>query len=315
MRRLLFALIAFVFAAPFSQMASAADMPIKAPVVPAAIPLSWTGFYAGLNVGYGWGRSGNDWNYFAPGIGGAPALQTICAPAGFAFCAIGSDSNKLKGVIGGAQLGYNWQWARYVAGLETDFQFSGQRGDAISRVINGTNGIAFGIPVTGTVTGTYTEKITWLGTLRGRVGYTFDPVLLYVTGGLAYGRITTIGSATALGSNVGPGCVPLQPLGAQCPLATWDKGVTKAGWTVGAGAEGVITGNWSWKVEYLHVDLGKTGTTFPTLPGCYGGIIIVGGGAAANCNLYPAGSGIIRSRITDEIVRVGVNYRFAAAGR
>ena len=84
----------------------------------------------------------------------------------------------------------------------------------------------------------------------------------------------------------------------------------EAGWTLGVGAEGAITGNWTWKVEYLHVDLGSVSTTFATLPGCFGGILIIGGAGAANCAPALAGAGTIRSRITDEIVRVGINYRF-----
>ena len=93
----------------------------------------------------------------------------------------------------------------------------------------------------------------------------------------------------------------------QCPFASWSNGTTKVGWSLGVGAEGALAGNWSWKIEYLHVDLGHITTNFATLPGCYGNSLP---GIAAACAPIAAGSGTIKSRITDEIVRVGINYRF-----
>jgi len=78
-----------------------------------------------------------------------------------------------------------------------------------------------------------TTRNDWLGTVRGRVGYAFDRFLPYVTGGLAAGDIhaTTPGFAGATQTNLG--------------------------WTIGAGMEVAIAGNWSAKAEYLHVDLGS----------------------------------------------------------
>lgn len=73
---------------------------------------------------------------------------------------------------------------------------------------------------------------------------------------------------------------------------------------IGAGAEGIISGPWSWKVDYLHVDLGKATTAFTTLPGCYGGTL---GKICFNVN--PSIATITHS-VTDEIVGVGINYRF-----
>jgi outer membrane immunogenic protein len=78
-------------------------------------------------------------------------------------------------------------------------------------------------------------KNTWLGTVRGRLGYAIDRFMPYVTGGLAVGdiknNISGIGSASD----------------------------TKAGWTVGGGLEYAFNGPWSAKVEYLYVDLGRGG--------------------------------------------------------
>jgi outer membrane immunogenic protein len=77
----------------------------------------------------------------------------------------------------------------------------------------------------------------WLGTFRGRLGYAVDRVMPYVTGGLAVGDIHA--NATGFGG-------------------TSD---TNAGWTVGAGLEAAVAGNWTAKIEYLHVDLGSIGCT------------------------------------------------------
>ncbi len=300
MKKLLLGSIALV-ALSSGSSAPAADMAVKAPVYKARPPVygySWTGFYVGANVGYSWGRSSNDWNFFAQN---SVTLSTICTGPGGgsnAFCATGSDSNKLNGAIGGFQAGYNWQTGSFLAGIETDFQFSSQKGDQtfITRFSTGTiNDLANAF---GTLSANYTEKLTWLGTARGRIGFTADRWLVYATGGLAYGEVSVSGSATATGN--GATCTA-----GVCPLASWSNRVTKAGWTVGAGVEGAINDNWSLKVEYLHVDLGNVGTTLATLPGAYGNASPAGAFITAF-----AGSGTINSRVTDEIVRVGINYKF-----
>jgi outer membrane immunogenic protein len=302
MKRVVFAGAAFLMLAEAPGMA--ADMAVKSPVYkapPSVVASSWTGFYVGANVGYSWGRSGNDWNIFSPSnaaaIAGATTCNTDGGGAAHAICWIGSDSDKLKGVIGGLQAGHNWQSGYFLAGIETDFQFSGQKGDQTF------NSVAFAgaaAPATASLSATYTEKLLWLGTLRGRLGFTADRWLIYTTGGLAYGRVTINGSATATGNtffadNV---CGPII-----CPLASWSNSVTKAGWTIGAGVEGAISDNWSLKVEYLHVDLGQVSTTFATLHGCFGNAVV--------CSIQAAGTGAISSRVTDEIVRIGINYKFS----
>ena len=91
-------------------------------------------------------------------------------------------------------------------------------------------------------------------------------------------------------------------VGGLCPLGSWSTATTKAGWTVGIGAEGPVGGNWSWKAEYLFVDLGNINTAFPTGLGNFGSTSAIIG--------LSAGTGTISSRITDNIVRVGLNYQF-----
>lgn len=189
MKRIISAGIATAALLGFIGQASAADMarplPTKAPAYVQQY-YNWTGFYAGINGGGGWGSSNN------------------------------VDSS--GGVFGG-QLGYNWQAGQAVFGIETDIQWSGIEG-------TGTVGL---IPLT--------AGSDWFGTVRGRIGYAWDRVMLYGTGGLAYGNIH-----------------------ANSPFASTDT--TNAGWALGGGVEFALAGPWTAKVEYLHVDLGDT-----TLPG------------------------------------------------
>src|ERR1043166_790855 len=102
MKKLLLAACAFgVLTGP----GVAADMPLKAP--PAVVPLwTWTGFYAGVNVGYSWGRS--------------DTTVTVTDATTGALLAVGSSRFDLTGPIGGGQIGYNWQTGNWVLGIETD---------------------------------------------------------------------------------------------------------------------------------------------------------------------------------------------------
>jgi outer membrane immunogenic protein len=286
-----------VLAAVISTPVLAADMPLKAPPLPPSAVFSWTGFYGGANVGYSWGNSSNNWNIFAANSGGS----AVCPPTGGALCVAGTDSNHMNGVIGGLQIGYNWQTGRYVFGIETDFDATGQRG---TQTFNGANP-AF--PISGVTAApaaaAYTEKLSWLGTLRGRVGIASDRTLFYATGGLAYGEIKSTGSATITGTTIAPNPPCTAAVPATCPLGNWSNSADKAGWTLGGGIEQAFAGNWSVKVEYLYVDLGRVNTTFATSPTC-------AGGTGLPCLLIGPGTGTVSSRITDNIVRVGINYKF-----
>ena len=186
-----------------------------------------------------------------------------------------SGSQHIDGVIGGGQIGYNWQVGNlWVFGFETDFQGSGGKGsDSFIKTgvdICNDNCIAV-------VNGTLETKILWFGTARGRFGVLVSPaLLLYATGGLAYGRISASGT----------GAENLTP-------ASWSFGtsVTKTGLALGAGFEGTIPtfGNLTWKFEYLHIDFGTLGGT----------------GVTPNFTSTYNWS----TSVTDNIVRVGVNYR------
>jgi outer membrane immunogenic protein len=284
------AVSALLIAAPLSA-ASAADMPLKAPPAPAPV-YSWTGFYGGVNVGYSWGRSSTDWSYFAPNI---TSGSTVCGAG--AYCISGSGTENLNGVIGGFQAGYNWQTGNLLAGIEADFQGSGQRGTQ-----DFTTPFTASAGAPGTGSESFTEKLRWFGTLRGRIGYAPGQWLFYATGGLAYGRVTVDGSMAATGffSPFVPGSPPC-PAGTLCPVANFSNSATKAGWTLGVGTERALDGHWSFKAEYLFVDLGSVTTSFSGVPGCFGN--------AGICNNTAAGAGTISNRITDNIFRVGLNYK------
>jgi outer membrane immunogenic protein len=129
-----------------------------------------------------------------------------------------------------------------------------------------------------------TQKLPWFGTLRARLGMEpTDHWLLYVTGGLAYGEIKSTGTITT--TTAFPGGPVLA-----AAAATSSINSTRAGWTVGGGVEGVISGPWTAKIEYLYMDFGRFNNTF------------LGIGPS-----FPAIA--TSSHVTDNILRVGLNYR------
>jgi outer membrane immunogenic protein len=262
--------------------ASAADLPVRPPApAPVMAPIwNWNGFYIGINGGYSWGRAGRDVTFFNP-VNGAPI---VVAGTGTT-----SDSNLNGGLFGG-QIGYNWQTSNWVFGLETDAQWTGQKGSATAlcpaTAVGGPclPGLTF-VPAGALGTAaTLDQKLQWFGTFRGRVGVTVTPsVLLYATGGGAYGSIKT-----------DIGIAGFTPAGAPI-VAAGSSSDTRFGWTVGAGIEAMFAANWSAKIEYLYMDLGRVSSTasFPTAAGIPIGISL-------------------NSRITDNIIRAGINYNFSA---
>jgi outer membrane immunogenic protein len=159
MKRYLLAACAGLLALAMAAPSFAADLPrpgyhsayrpaYKAPFYVA--PFSWTGFYVGINGGYGWGTS--DWS-----------------------SAVTSGSAKPKGALVGATLGYNLQTGVWVWGLETDVDATW-----LKNTVVGT-GVCAGV-------GCETNN-SWLGTTRLRIGYAWDRFMPYITGGAAYGNI------------------------------------------------------------------------------------------------------------------------------
>ena len=192
-------------------------------------------------------------------------------------------------MIGGIQGGYNWQGGNWVGGIEADIQISGQ-GATPSYLCPGAvcnPGIAdFAAPVTATFD--QGHKLDSFGTLRGRFGTTITPdVMVYATGGLAVGSIRSTVRLAGVGFDAdgNPGAVS----NAVSVLTQ------KAGWTAGAGLEGRLFGNVTGKIEYLYMDFGTISTSV-TNP--------------FNATPVTLSS---NSRITDNIVRVGLNYKLDPA--
>ena len=250
------ALASIAFDLGLAQLASATELappPPHAPKAvrqaappapaPAAAPSpNYTGFYAGLNGGGGFENTINN------GV-------TFCSFFGFG-CSLaipGQLNTRPSGFIGGGQIGYNWQAGLFVWGVETDFQWANITGSATV-----TNSTQLDSLTTTTVTAAGSQKIDWFGTLRGRLGWTpTPPLLIYATGGLAYGHVKTDVSFTGQSPiSFFPG-VPAAPFGGASAVT---KNDTRAGWTVGGGAEWMFASQWSIKAEYLFYDLGTEST-------------------------------------------------------
>jgi outer membrane immunogenic protein len=193
---------------------------------PPSCDYTWTGFYLGAHVGYGWGV-------------GDTSFDPLPTPAAFGALDPESLGSNADGIFGGGQIGYNYQWNKLVFGVETDFSgadFSGTKHRSpIPAFGGGSNPDEL----------TAHQDTDWFGTFRGRLGFTpMCRLLLYGTGGLAFGH-THYFANTDFGSIDYP--------------ASSDE--TNVGWTAGGGLEYALSQHWSVKAEYLYVDLGDHGFT------------------------------------------------------
>ncbi len=249
--------------------ASAADMPpryTKAPVVVAPVA-TWTGCYIGVNAGYSWG-DGSSSLALQPSLAAWTALDP-----GFAVFD-GRYAGSPSGALGGGQAGCNYQSGMFVVGIEADIDYLGAS-KTTSRA-----GIVQGDPYAGTVS----QKLDWLGSVRGRVGISPESNwLLYATGGLAYGNTSFSHQHVRTDTNQG--------------FAGALDNDFRTGWIVGAGAEYMVTPNWTVKGEYLYYDLGSTrvvGLLFNQLANGFGA------------------DGLYTTR--GSIARAGLNYKFGWGG-
>jgi outer membrane immunogenic protein len=248
----------------FGSVASAADLPVKAPPAPVPQVWNWSGFYIGGNVGGSFSDNNIDYDmpFTTPGnsfgscgvVTGTPVLS---GPNPFD---LSSNCSGGSSVIGGGQIGYNWQMAAWVFGLEADGEW--QKVIAHSFVRFGSNPAA-GAPMGSVATDTayFRSEQDALGTFRGRIGWSGGNWLVYATGGLAVGGVKH--SATEV----------LSP-GIACPVVsgncrTGNDSTTKWGWTVGAGSELMLDRNWSVGLEYLYVDLGNSTITLAPAGGFF----------------------------------------------
>ncbi|HEX7790011.1 MAG TPA: outer membrane beta-barrel protein [Afipia sp.] len=279
MKRLLIAAAVAALGATGAHAADIAARPYtKAP--PLAAVASWTGFYAGLNVGYGFNDpvatfapndvvSANVFNFSNPNP--APSV-----------------AYDVKGVLGGAQVGYNWQVApNWLIGLEADFQGSDIKGSAA------TSYALIGRP--GQVNAE--QNVEWFGTLRARAGLlATDKLLVYGTGGLAYGSVqanSTLSNTIGYTATAGSFSAVCPPASAACYTGSTTKILT--GYTVGGGFEYAAWRNVSLKAEYLYVNLGSSNIT---------------SAAAAIGGTSSSSYGTHFSDLDFHVVRVGANYRF-----
>ncbi|ETR78177.1 porin [Afipia sp. P52-10] len=255
--------------------AFAADMPypVKAPPVVAAPIFTWTGFYIGANVGFGGDKFDYPFSAFQRQLQAeAPALESRLD---------GTMSVNSSGFFGGGQIGYNHQFHNNVVlGLEADFQGSGIEG----KFAGNATLIANNAPA-GNAQFDIGTKIEWFGTIRARLGYAWDRALLYATGGAAFGSVKSFASVSGA---IGNG--PLAPLAA--PVSVSD---TQWGWTAGAGLEYALAPQWSFKTEYLYIDLGKQALLSTLVNDAANGF-----SAGANLDV----------KTTLHTVKAGVNYRF-----
>lgn len=239
---------------------------------------NWSGFYTGVNVGWNWVRTSNS---------GTAVTSAAVAPAPFLAPISQSftDSLKSNSAIGGFQAGYNWQSpSNWIVGIEADFQAVGGGGTGTSQATTG--GFFFPPVLTSEVqTVSHTDTLKWLGTVRGRLGYPILPsIMIYGTGGLAYGRVndSTTASFTGTETFIGPPFVT-------SASSVFNASQTKVGWTLGGGISGAVPNTpVTWKVEYLYVDLGTANYSFND----------------------PNFAVAISSRLTDDIVRGGFDLHY-----
>ena len=239
----------------FTPEVIAAVMPTKAPVKAPGIfipPTDWTGFYVGGFLGTAFGRSN---------------IQFVGDPAG-------QGTNPfVMGALGGLELGYNYEFInKWVLGVDGDFGFTNLKGAK-------TCGTGTGVDATGANVGTgfnpstlvCERNMNWMGTIAGRIGYSWERTLFYVKGGGAWAddNVTT---SCIYGPNtvVGVGASPLTSCLNQAGVGTkgFSAGGTRAGWLVGIGSEFDLGHNWSAKAEWDYIDFGSRsalatdGTTF-----------------------------------------------------
>ena len=198
----LLAAAAAIAAVPAAALAADLPPPYSPPPAAEAMPFTPASAY--------------DWSGFYGGVHGGYAWGEF-ETDGLDFGSVDADGD---GFFGGVQAGYNAQFGNIVAGLEADWSWSGIDGDDNDNL------------------GDISADLNWFGTARGRVGYAWDRVLFYGTGGLAFGE-TEVASINGSEKN------------------------TALGWTAGGGIETAVTDNITIKGEYLYVDLGEEDFTTP----------------------------------------------------
>jgi outer membrane immunogenic protein len=271
--------------------ALAADLPsLKAPpvIAPPPPPL-WTGFYFGANLGGIFGASSGVSTSASP-IFNDTTGAALGAPSYFGTASAASIASNASlsnaGVIGGGQIGYNWQFNNsFLAGLEADIQ-----GATLSS--NASASGAATEPSTGSLVSTtsnLSKTLNYLGTVRGRLGFLVTPTLLvFGSGGLAYGGVTFTNGVFQTSSNAN---FPFSAVSANYSDA-------RIGWAAGGGVEWLFSPNWSAKVEYLYYDLGTASAANALSAAIPAGNLLYG-------SFYQTST-----HFNGQAVRAGLNYHF-----
>lgn len=267
-------LVVFGAAAP----ALAADMIVKAPPMVRVADI-WSGFYIGANAGYAWSASMATATFTArpsPPGGGLAGLAGAGDPVNF----------NMSGVTGGFQVGYNWQVGpQWVLGFETDFNLPSLKGSGLSTNLS---------PVFVPFVSYADQRLQWFGTVRGRVGFLAAPnVMIYGTGGFAYGRVTQdITYNTA---------APVANFDGVCPTPgvcyAGSSGRIATGYTFGGGVEYAIARNWTIRGEYLYVNLRGNSLTQTVVGGVTPGF-------------SPSTIDAQYNALAFQTIRAGINYKF-----
>lgn len=256
MKRLPLLVGIFALAAAPALAADLSKPVYKAPPL-AAPAYNWNGFYVGAHIGWGWEHISSDV------FNSVGAFDT-------------SGSSNRDGIFGGGQIGYNWMFApSWLLGIEAD----GSAADI--------SGSSTGCTATGCSSNH--GKITGFGTVRGRLGYAINNVLLYGTGGWAWASSETDRAVVCVVA--GGGVCPGGPSPSLLTGMSAHASGTEGGWTAGGGVEWGFAPNWTAKIEYLHLQFDNFTrdyfyTGFPTAERRY----------VSNANV--------------DTVRVGVNYLF-----
>jgi outer membrane immunogenic protein len=248
---------------------AAADMATKAPA-PSA---SWAGFYIGVNGGAVIQQASGTSDFLQPlDVGDAPNPQ--------------SNNPTSTNAIGGVQIGYNWQLdPRWLLGIEGDWDFTHTR-YSFCRQTDIPSAACFDNNDGFETIGSSTD---WLTTLRGRFGFiNTSNVLLYATGGVAWGRVETDLAQSCLAGGCGASGTKL--------FAASSSATDKVGWVAGLGAGIPIDRNWSARLEWLHIDLGNITSTLTT--------------AGALLGTTTTSTTVWSRSERYDVIRVGVDYRF-----
>lgn len=225
---------------------------------------NWTGSYIGVNAGGASGRV-DDAAAYTPANGG------LILPYPALLNSQGRSFNAAS-VLGGGQIGYNWQAANLVWGIEADAQYMRLRGAYDTGVVNGPFGGG-----AQSVQFANSAQAQGLYTVRGRIGYAVDRTLFYATGGVAFTETSGASQYTIFAS-------PRTLSGAVKTVQT--------GYALGGGLEHAFSNQLSAKFEYVHA--GFNGLNFNT----------------TDSNSIPTGAVTNTLRVNVDVVRVGLNFKF-----